>query len=111
MLKSKRVHVRPAVLEADARADVDQREVVVEGVLADRREYPPGGDGAGNQQKPREGGETEVAEYPVVDPPADDEGLAPLGERHRVSGLWSHVLRLRADASGVGDLLAHLVRP
>jgi hypothetical protein len=59
----------PAVLEADARANVDEGQVTVDGVLADRREDPPGGDGAGDEQEPREGGEPEVAENPVVEPP------------------------------------------
>jgi len=67
------------VLEADARANVNERQVIVEGVLANRREDPPGGDGAGDEQEPREGGKAEVAENPVVEPSADGGPLTPLG--------------------------------
>lgn len=59
----------PTVLEADARADVDKGEVVVERILANRREDPPGGDGCSDQQEPAERGEPEVAEDLVIDPP------------------------------------------
>jgi hypothetical protein len=44
MLQVERVDMVPAMFEADARADVNERQVVVEGVLPDRRENPPGGD-------------------------------------------------------------------
>jgi hypothetical protein len=71
--------VAPAVLEADSRADVNERQVIVEGVLTDGRENPPRGDCAGDEQEPREGGEPEVAENPVVEPSADDGSLTPLG--------------------------------
>jgi hypothetical protein len=37
--------------------------------------------------------------------------LAPLGERHRFSGFWSDVLRLRADETVVGDLLEDVGGP
>ena len=98
------------MLEADARADVDERQVIVEGVLPDRCEHPPRGDGAGDQQEPGEGGEPEVAESPVVDPPQYGE-LSPLGERHRFVGFGSDVLRLRADEPVVGDLLEDVRSP
>jgi hypothetical protein len=79
MLEVERVDMGPAMLEADSRADVNERQVIVEGVLADRRENPPRGDCAGDEQEPREGGEPEVAENPVVEPSADDGSLTPLG--------------------------------
>jgi len=101
----------PAMLEADARADVDEGQVTVEGIQADRREDPPGGDCAGDEQEPREGGEPEVAESPVVEPSADDEPSAALGERHRFVGFGSDVLRLRADEAVVGDLLEDVRGP
>ncbi len=101
----------PAVLEADARADVDEGQVTVEGIQPDRREDPPCGDGAGDEQEPREGGEPEVAESPVVEPSADDEPSAALGERHRFVGFGSDVLRLRADEPVVGDLLEDVRSP
>ena len=59
------------MLEANAGADVDERQVIVEGVLPDRCEDLPRGDGARDEQEPGEGGEPEVAESPVVDPPQD----------------------------------------
>ena len=101
----------PAMLEADARADVNERQVVVESVLTDRRENPPRGDGAGDEKEPREGGEPEVAENPVVEPSADDGSLTPLGEGHRFVWLGSDVLRLRADEAVVGDLLEDVRGP
>lgn len=110
MLQVERVDVAPAVLEADARADVDEGQVIVECVLADRGENPPGGDGAGDEQEPGEGGEPEVAENPAVDPPQYG-GLSPLGERHRFVGFGSDVLRLRADEAVVGDLLEDVCGP
>jgi hypothetical protein len=71
--------VAPAVLEADSCADVNERQVIGEGVLADWSEDPPGDDGAGDEQEPREGGKPEVAENPVVEPSADGGPLTPLG--------------------------------
>ena len=82
----------PAVVQPDAGADVDERQVIVEGVLADRREDPPRGDGAGDEQEPREGREPEVAENPVVEPSADGGPLTPLGEGHRFVWFGSDVL-------------------
>jgi hypothetical protein len=111
MLQVERVDMAPAVLEPDARANVDERQVIVEGVLADRCENPPGGDGAGDEQEPGEGGEPEIAENPVVEPSADDEPLTPLGEGHRFVGLRSDVLGLRADETVVGDLLEDVRGP
>jgi hypothetical protein len=73
MLEAKRVNVAPAVLEADPGPDVHERQVVVERVVTDRREDPPGGDGPGDQQEPRECCEAEVAEDPAVDPPDYEE--------------------------------------
>jgi len=79
MLQVERVDMAPAMLEADSRADENERQVIGEGVLADRSEDPPGCDGAGDEQEPREGGEPEVAENPVVEPSADGGPLTPLG--------------------------------
>src|SRR5258706_16423027 len=73
------------MLEADARADVDERQVIVEGVLADRREHPPRGDGACDEQEPGEGSEPEVAENPAVDPPQYG-GVSPVRRAASVSG-------------------------
>jgi len=47
MLELERVQVRPAVLQADPRADVDQRQVVVEDLFLERDDDDkPGGEGA-----------------------------------------------------------------
>ena len=75
----------PAVVQPDAGADVDERQVIVEGVLADRCEDPPRGDGAGDEQEPGESGEAEVAENPAVDPSADGGSQARSASG---TGLW-----------------------
>jgi len=61
------------VFESDAGPDVHERQVVVERIVTNRRENPPGGDGACDQQEPRERCEAEVAEDPAVDPPDYEE--------------------------------------
>jgi hypothetical protein len=61
------------VLEADPRPDVYEGQVVVERIVTNRGEDPPGGEGTGDQQEPRERGEAEVAEDPAVDPPDYEE--------------------------------------
>jgi len=61
------------VLEADPRPDVNEGQVVVERVMTNRGEDPPGGDGPRDQQEPRERCEAEVAEDPAVDPPDYEE--------------------------------------
>ncbi|HYR54168.1 MAG TPA: hypothetical protein VEQ13_04515 [Methylomirabilota bacterium] len=63
----------PAVLEADPRSDVYEGQVVVERVVTNRGEDPPGGDGPGDQQEPCECGEAEIADDPAVDPPDYEE--------------------------------------
>ena len=100
----------PAVLESDAGPDVNEGQVVVESVLANRRENPPRRDRAGDEQEPGERGDAEVAENPAVDPPQYG-GLSPLGERHRFVGFGSYVLRLRADEPIIGDLLEDMRCP
>jgi len=62
------------MVEADAGADVNEGQVVVQRVLANGCEHPPGSDRTGDQQKPGEGGEAEVAENAVVDPPQYEVG-------------------------------------
>src|SRR5438309_2524364 len=74
------------MVESDAGADVDEGQVVVEGILADGREHPPGGDRAGDQQKPGESCEPEVAENAVVDRP-QYESLEPRSEI--LAGSWA----------------------
>jgi hypothetical protein len=61
------------VLEADPRSDVYKGQVVVERIVTDRCEDPPGGDGPSDQQEPSECCEAEVAEDPAVDPPDYEE--------------------------------------
>jgi hypothetical protein len=73
VLKVKRVDVAPTVLEADPGPDVDERQVVVERIVTDRGEDPPGSDSPRDQQEPRECCEAEVAEDPAVDPPDYEE--------------------------------------
>jgi hypothetical protein len=73
VLKAQRIDVAPAVLEAYPSSDVHERQVVVERIVTNRGEDPPGGDGPGDQQEPRERGEAEVAEDPAVDPPDYEE--------------------------------------
>jgi len=73
VLEAQRIDVAPAVLEADPGPDVNERQVVVERIVTNRGEDPPGGDGPRDQQEPRERGEAEVAEDPAVDPPDYEE--------------------------------------
>jgi hypothetical protein len=65
--------VAPAVLEADPRSDIDERQVVVERIVSNWGEDPPGGDGPSDQQEPCECCEAEIAEDPAVDPPDYEE--------------------------------------
>jgi len=73
MLKAQRIDMAPAVLESDPRSDVYEGQVVVERIVTNRGEDPPGGEGPGDRQEPRERGEAEVAEDPAVDPPDYEE--------------------------------------
>jgi hypothetical protein len=73
VLQVKRVDVAPTLLEADAGPDVNQRQVVVQRIVTNRGEDPPGGDGPRDQQEPPECCEAEVAEDPAVDPPDYEE--------------------------------------
>jgi len=47
----------PAMLESDPGPDVYECQVVVERIVTNRGEDPPGGEGPGDQQEPRERGE------------------------------------------------------
>ncbi len=62
------------MLEANPDADVDEGQVSVEDVRAQRDDHDqPAGEGDGDEQKPRECSEAEVGESTGVQP-ASDEG-------------------------------------
>ena len=93
----------PPILEADPGADVDEGQVVVEDVPAQRnRHHEPGCEGGCDEQEPGEGGEPEVRESAGVQP-ASDQPRSARGTGFRGSGpMYSdcgRIMRLWAACS------------
>src|SRR5258708_33600762 len=106
VLKAQRVDVVPAVLDSDSSADVDQGQVVVEDLAAERdRDDEPTDERAAEDQEPTE------TNRPKVGDARPGDGLAPLRQGYRFAALGPDVLRLRPDEAIVHDLLQHVVGP
>src|SRR6202022_2561182 len=103
VLQRQRIDVAPSVLEPDARADVDEGQVVVEDVPAQRHHHDqPGGDAKRDDQEPRQGDCAKVPPGSSIEP-ADCQPRSARGTGFRGSGpMYSdcgRIMRLLATCS------------
>src|SRR5260370_7456244 len=106
VLKAQRVDVVPAVLDSDSSADVDQGQVVVEDLAAERD-----GDDEPTDERAAEDQEPTETNRPKVGDARPGDGLAPLRQGYRFAGLAPDVLRLPPADAMVHDLLHHSPTP
>src|SRR5258708_30321337 len=106
VLKAQRVDVVPAVLDSDSSADVDQGQVVVEDLAAERD-----GDDEPTDERAAEDQEPTETNRPKVGDARPGDGLAPLRQGYRFAGLRPDGLRLRPHGPAVLHLLSHVRGP